>query len=90
MLTLQVIDFPADLQVTWDIDTAANRWKIKSAAYPAFLNLTFTPRGTREEHVNFGLIASDFVQPYGTFEGTVAGKNIANVYGVVEKHYAKW
>ncbi len=33
--------------------------------------LEFSPRGTREEHLNAGIIVSDFVQPFGEFEGDV-------------------
>jgi hypothetical protein len=85
---LKVIDFPEDMKVTWEMGT--NKWSIYSPNHPTLLNLTFTPRGTREEHVHVGIIASDFVQPFGTFEGVVAEKQISNLYGVVENHYAKW
>lgn len=64
------------------------------------LFLRFTPHGTREEHLHAGLLTSDFVQPYGVFEGhvdvrpahskTTTRYEIKDVYGVVEKHYAKW
>jgi hypothetical protein len=47
-----------------------------------------------------GLIASDFVQPFGVFDGTVTVRDlstghttthtITNGFGVVENHYAKW
>lgn len=86
----QVIDFPPDLKISWTLNTQDNKWFIIADQQPEFLNLTFTPRGSREEHVHLGIIASDFVQPYGTFEGMVAGKKIYQVYGVVEDHYAKW
>lgn len=63
------------------------------------MNLTFTPRGSREDHTKLLLVESDFVQPYGTFHGHVRFTNeegdsvivdVENAFGVVEKHFAIW
>ncbi len=54
------------------------------------LDLTFTPIGARAQKKNFGLVVSDFVQPYGTFRGVVRGVEITDAFGVVESHRSVW
>ena len=59
------------------------------------LSLTFTPENKRQSKDNFGIIASSFIQPVGSFSGYItsrAGEKISvhNLGGVVEEHYAKW
>ena len=80
------------------IDDSDKIWRISTSSSP-FLNLTFEPSGLREEHVNYGVIISDFIQPYGKFKGSVKistfDSNTENIiihdaYGVVENHYSKW
>lgn len=74
---------------TWYLRTSAN------STSHVKLDLSFQPRGTREERINAGLVISDFVQPHGYFFGTITlpdGKIIRldKAYGVCENHYAKW
>lgn len=58
------------------------------------IDLIFTPLGARRSDVDFGLIKSQFIQPFGKFNGLVhfGGKPIAlqNAIGVVEDHLALW
>lgn len=63
------------------------------------VELTFTPRGQREDHANVLVVESDFVQPYGTFSGHVqfvtdsgdeVRVEVVDAFGVVEQHYAVW
>lgn len=63
------------------------------------VNLTFTPRGSREDHTKLLLMESDFIQPFGTFNGHVhfttedgdsVHVDVENAFGVVEKHFAIW
>lgn len=59
------------------------------------IELMFTPENLRQAKENFGLVASSFKQPCGSFSGfltTKAGERITvnNMGGVVEEHYAKW
>jgi hypothetical protein len=44
-------------------------WRLRSVN--PTIDLSFQPRGSREEHLQLGLIASDFVQPYGVFNGKI-------------------
>jgi hypothetical protein len=59
------------------------------------LELRFEPLGARRQHVNLGLVRSDFVQPFGRFSGwlQVPGGERLTVdrgFGVVEDHEALW
>lgn len=68
-------------------------WRIHDR--DGLVDLAFSPIGKRVDDVNFGVVVSRFLQPYGTFSGTLrtrAGevKAIENVFGVTEQHFAKW
>jgi hypothetical protein len=54
-------------------------------------DLRFTALATRARRENYGLIASDYEQPFGTFAGSlpVAGALAAGC-GVMERHEALW
>ena len=53
-------------------------------------DVEFEPLGAREEHTNFGLVRTDFVQPYGRFAGRICGHHITGCFGVVEAHVSVW
>jgi hypothetical protein len=66
-----------------------------------FVDITFKPHGKRKDFSDFGVIVSNFIQPYGTFSGTIkvlddsTGDIITivlseNAYGVTESHVAIW
>ncbi len=68
-------------------------WQVSSS--DAHIDLTFEPMGERKEKINAGLIASNFTQLFGRFNGTVKDKNgkeikIENAMGFCEDHFAKW
>src|SRR5690606_40400763 len=59
------------------------------------VDLTFVPSGVRKKRLNAWVLASNFRQFVGTFEGTVtddAGKKIpvAGLRGLMEDHFARW
>lgn len=64
-------------------------WRIRSIETDE-VDLEFEPLGAREEHSNFGLVRTDFVQPYGRFVGRVCGYDITGAFGVVEVHLSVW
>ena len=80
-----------------------HNWTIASA-WPSEeeeVNLVFSPVGVREASFTgaLGLVESDFLQPYGTFEGfiRVTGDDrhtrilrVEGGFGVVEDHRAVW
>lgn len=65
----------------------------------AVVALDFVPRGARQDYTHLGLVVSDFVQPYGYFNGSITATDrsgvrrtvvLQEVFGVVENHYAMW
>lgn len=66
--------------------------------YVVLVDLEFHPYGTREEHLNLGLIVSEFIQPFGVFNGKIdlmIGNEIEHIefteiLGVVETHTSVW
>ncbi|MBR9869766.1 MAG: DUF2804 domain-containing protein [Gammaproteobacteria bacterium] len=59
------------------------------------VELSFSPSGVRKEKLNAGILASNFRQFVGTFEGTVEGKSgkkipVAGLRGLMEDHFARW
>jgi len=68
-------------------------WRIRGN--DSALDLVFTPEGRRAQTIDLGLVASRYVQPFGTFRGHltgVAGERIEleDVPGVTEDHAARW
>lgn len=60
------------------------------------LDLHFTPEGARQESKNLVVAASYYIQPVGTFTGTVrpyteaAALAVKDLLGVTEDHQSKW
>jgi len=53
--------------------------------------LRFVAEATRERHDELLLARSDYVQPFGTFTGTLpGGVALAEGFGVMEDHRARW
>jgi hypothetical protein len=53
--------------------------------------LRFTPEAERVRRDDVLLVASDYRQPFGTFEGDLPdGTSLARGYGVMERHRARW
>jgi hypothetical protein len=89
--------------VTWSLsgvsfelprDPERDPWQIRSKE-GSEVELEFRPLGARKQHLNLGIVRSDFVQPYGTFHGRLAPAGLApaevdGVFGVVENHDALW
>jgi hypothetical protein len=67
-------------------------WKIFSD--DGKVKLSFLPEGERSAHINLGIIASKFHQPFGKFSGELndGGKPIIlrSISGFTEEHEAKW
>jgi hypothetical protein len=54
-------------------------------------DLRFRAEATRERHDELLLARSDYVQPFGTFAGTLPGGTpLARGFGVMERHTARW
>ncbi len=53
--------------------------------------LMFSPEATRERRENLLLVRSSYRQPFGTFAGELPGGiELADGYGVMEQHDARW
>jgi hypothetical protein len=57
--------------------------------------LQFTPQQCRSERLNFGVLASNFRQYCGLFNGTIQLQNgekltLNQVPGLAEDHFARW
>jgi len=68
-------------------------WQIKSR--DGAVNLTFTPEGIRRANDNLLIIKSRFIQPCGSFNGSISTGgsspiHFSGVGGVVEEHHATW
>lgn len=75
-------------------DPVSQPWRIRSLQGDS-VGLLFTPCGARRQHLELGLVASRFVQPWGHFDGqlrTADGETLTlqRVWGVVEDHLARW
>ncbi len=64
-------------------------WRVRSLEGDE-VDLEIHPEGAREEHMGVGPLRTDFVQPYGRFEGNVLGHDVSGLFGVVEDHHALW
>lgn len=60
------------------------------------LDLVFTPEGARQEQKNLIVAASYYIQPIGTFSGTVRAsphgpvRQVEHLVGVTEDHRSRW
>ncbi len=69
-------------------DPATGPWTVRTAG--GEIDLVFTPRGVRRQALDLGLIASNYVQPVGAFEGRIADAQVQALAGVVEDHVTRW
>lgn len=82
-----------DILFTYDRKNPEHPWQIKSKDNR--INLIFKPEGIRKANDNLGIIKSSFIQPCGSFEGSIKIQDnlcihLSSVGGVVEEHFAKW
>ncbi len=78
---------------SFDRDRPGDNWQVRTS--DGRVDLTFVPSGVRKERLNAGVLASNFRQFIGTFEGTVtddAGHAIpvTGLRGLMEDHFARW
>lgn len=73
-------------------DNESQTWQLKSS--DGKIELTFDMQGKRAQKLNLILIASNFRQFFGQFNGTIKINCeliiLKNTWGLVEDHYAKW
>lgn len=82
-----------EIMFEYDSKNPLNPWLISNKSKTVYL--TFTPENKRQSRDNFGIIASRFMQPVGSFSGYLTSQTgtkitVSKLGGVVEEHYAKW
>lgn len=63
-------------------------WRV--TADDGSVDLAFRPEGIRSQDKNLGFAVSRWVQPIGTYRGTVLGDDVGELSGVIEDHVARW
>jgi hypothetical protein len=64
---------------------------LEAVAFPGGERLAFTAEAARARRDDVGYFRSDYVQPFGTFAGTLpGGLELAEGRGVMERHSALW
>ena len=81
------------VQFKFDRDDDHSNWRITSENDQ--LDLSFKPEGMHKEHLNAGIMATNFKQIFGRFKGYIKDQDgtryeIEDLYGFVEDQYSKW
>jgi hypothetical protein len=63
-------------------------WQVRSA--DGSVDLEFRAEGVRSQDKNLVLAISRWIQPIGTWTGTIHGVSIGELSGVLEDHVARW
>jgi hypothetical protein len=69
-------------------DAPLGSWRVQSV--DGRVDLTFRAEGHRAQTVDLKVIFSRYLQPFGTFSGTVNGIAVDGLPGVAEDHAARW
>lgn len=77
----------------YDESALMEPWKLTTTGKE--MDLKFTPQGERQGKISLGVIMSDFHQPFGTFDGTMAGPagqrvQVDGIFGLCEHHLARF
>jgi len=73
---------------TFDGSAPLSQWRIRSE--DGSIDLVFHPEGYRAQTIDLMLVASRYVQPFGTFSGRLRGVQLDALPGVAEDHAARW
>lgn len=77
-----------DASFAFDAKAPLRPWTVRTAG--GEVELVFTPEGARAEHKELVVAASRYVQPIGSFTGTLLGRRVERLPGVTEDHVARW
>ncbi|HET7786946.1 MAG TPA: DUF2804 domain-containing protein [Myxococcales bacterium] len=72
----------------FDPESPLGPWRVQSR--DGRVDLVFQPEGYRRQTVDLKVILSRYLQPFGTFSGSLDGVGIEGVPGVTEDHAARW
>lgn len=76
----------AEPRFAFDAAAPLGPWRIRGPE----VDLTFTPGAAHADGTNLLLVKSRFIQPVGTFNGTIAGSTVSGLPGVVEDQDVLW
>jgi hypothetical protein len=93
-----VHDAPVGSERTLWVDGAARELPpatfaddLSSVRFADGAELAFAEEARRARADDFKLVASDYIQPFGTFSGTLpGGVTVARGWGVMERHSVRW
>lgn len=83
-----------EARFAFDVAAPLKPWRITTV--DGLLDLTFTPEGMRQKDENLIVALSRYVQPIGTFSGTLRTRpdgssiTLSDIPGVTEDHQARW
>jgi hypothetical protein len=63
---------------------------LSHVGFPGGEGLRFAEESRRARRDDLKLFRSDYVQPFGTFAGTLPGVELAEGFGVMERHAVRW
>jgi Protein of unknown function (DUF2804) len=79
-------------EIVYDASSATGAWRIRTL--DGVVDLTFRPEGQRRQDKDLFIAKSRYVQPIGTFSGTIKLPDgeiaVADLVGVTEDHTARW
>jgi hypothetical protein len=74
-----------------ELPAAAFADDLSAVSFPDGAVLEFSEEARRARSDDFKIMASDYVQPFGTFSGTLpGGVRVARGWGVMERHSVRW
>lgn len=73
---------------TFDGSAPLSQWRIRSD--DGSIDLVFHPEGYRAQTIDLMLVASRYLQPFGTFSGRLRDLTLDRLPGVTEDHTARW
>jgi hypothetical protein len=74
-----------------ELPRAAFADDLSAVAFPEGERLLFHEEARRARSDDFKIMASNYVQPFGTFSGTLpGGVTVARGWGVMERHAVRW
>jgi hypothetical protein len=76
----------AEPKFSFDRDRPSDPWSLKGEG----IDLRFEVGAVHAQNTNLVVVRSRFLQPVGTFYGTIGGRNVDGMPGVVEDQDVVW
>ena len=76
------------VSIDFDEDRPDEPWNLRSQA--GGLDLSMFVEGVRTHETNLRIVSSSYLQPLGRWHGRIIDREIHDLFGISERHYAKW